>query len=121
VQHELSVLCLVRDALTPEETQACLEASRRVHSNLELMRRLTAEQQGSQAAATLPDTAEGLQKDWRQVGNAYEYERAFERLIDHPSVFPKARALFGGHLILQGSWLTKVPPGYAKDTGAGSE
>eukprot|EP01043_Picozoa_sp_COSAG02_P104378 COSAG02_NODE_40370_length_406_cov_0.983713_1_plen_115_part_00 len=109
-----------RDALTPEETRACLEASRRVHSNLELLQKLTAEQQGAQAAAALPDTAEGLQEDWRQVGNAYEYEHAFECLIDHPSVFPKARALFGGHLILQGSWLTKVPPGYAKDTGAGS-
>ena len=124
------------------------------------MRQLTAEQQGQAAADALPATTEELGADWRQVGNAYEHERAFECLIDHPSVFPKARALFGGHLILQGrsalppsasvtskppcscwhrgdcvttdrevymhamqcySWLTKVPPGYAKETGAGSE
>lgn len=103
---------VVEDALTEQEVESCLAASKRIHGNLELMRQLTAEQQGAHEAEQLPVTAEELDFDWRQVGNAYEHEPAFRCLIDHKSVFPKARALFGGHLILQGSWLTKVPPGW---------
>ena len=110
---------IVEDALSPAEIAACLDASRRVHSDPAMLQRLSLEQFGEEQAATVPATAEELAQEWRQIGNAYEHERAFECLIDHPSVFPKARALFGGHLILQGSWLTQVPPGYAKATGAG--
>lgn len=78
---------VIPDALTPEETAACLEAAKRVH-------------------APYP------QDEWRQLGATYEQEPAFENLIDHPSILPKVRALFGDYFILQSSWCTVVPPGY---------
>jgi hypothetical protein len=49
---------------------------------------------------------------WRQLGAAYEMEPAMEPLIDHPSVFPKVRALLGDYFILQSSWCTLSPPGF---------
>jgi hypothetical protein len=79
---------VIPDALTPEETAACLEAAKRVH------------------APYPPD-------EWRQLGATYEQEPAFENLIDHPSILPKVRALFGDYFILQSSWCTVVPPGFA--------
>jgi ectoine hydroxylase len=42
----------------------------------------------------------------------YEQEPAMEPLIDHPSVFPKVRALMGDYFILQSSWCTMSPPGF---------
>lgn len=78
---------VVPDALTPEEVAACLEAAERVH-------------------APYP------RGEWRQLGHTYEMEPAFENLIDHPSILPKARALFGDYFILQSSWCTVVPAGY---------
>src|SRR5581483_5667646 len=78
---------VIPDALTPEETAACLEAAKRVH-------------------APYP------QDEWRQLGATYEQEPAFENLIDHPSILPKVRAVFGDYFILQSSWCTVVPPGY---------
>ena len=51
---------------TPDETAACLEASRRAH-------------------APYP------RGEWRQLGHLYESEPAIEALIDHPSVLPKVR------------------------------
>lgn len=77
----------IPDALSPEEVEACLEAAERVH-------------------ARYP------QDQWRQLGNTFELESAFENLIDHPSVLPKARALFGDRFILQSSWCTMVPAGF---------
>ena len=65
---------VIPDALTPQETQACLEAAKRVH-------------------------APHPQGVWRQLGNTFEQEAAFENLIDHPSVFPKVRALLGDYFI----------------------
>src|SRR5262249_1355026 len=53
------------------------------------------------------------QGEWRQLGAAYETEPAMEPLIDHPSVLPKVRALLGDHFILQSSWCTLSPPGFA--------
>jgi hypothetical protein len=50
--------------------------------------------------------------EWRQLGAVYEQEPAIERLIDHPSVFRKVRALMGDHFILQSSWCTLSPPGF---------
>ena len=110
---------IVEDALSEEETAQCLAAAQRVHSNRELLSKLQVEQFGAPSEVEQFNESLGgdLQESWRQIGNAYEYERAFECLIDHPSVFPKARELFGGHLILQGSWLTQVPPEYGKDGG----
>ncbi len=78
---------VIPDALTAKEAQACLEAAKRVHE-------------------TLP------QDQWRQIGNTFEQEPAFENLIDHPSVLPKARALFGDRFILSSSWCTMVPAGH---------
>lgn len=78
---------VIPGALSPEEVQDCLEAARRLH-------------------APYP------QDQWRQLGAAYEQEPAFEKLIDHPSILPKVRALLGDYFILQSSWCTVVPPGF---------
>jgi hypothetical protein len=82
---------VIPDAISPEETAACLEAAKRLHE---------------------PHPAE----KWRQIGAAYESEPAIEPLIDHPSVLPKVRALLGDYFILQSSWCTKSPAGF---TGQG--
>ena len=78
---------VIPNALSPAETEACLEAARRVH-------------------------APHPKGKWRQLGNTFEQEPAFENLIDHSSVFPKVRALLGDYFILQSSWCTVVPPGF---------
>ena len=75
---------IVREALSQSEVAACLDAAKRAHA---------------------PYPAE----EWRQIGSVYEQEAAMEPLIDHPSVFPKVRALFGDYFILQSSWCTKSP------------
>jgi ectoine hydroxylase len=78
---------VIPGALTAEETEACLEAARRLH------------------AGHPPG-------EWRQLGATYEQEPAMEHLMDHPSVLPKVRALLGDHFILQSSWCTVVPSGF---------
>src|SRR5688572_20233745 len=78
---------IVREALSQSEVAACLEAAKRAHA---------------------PYPAD----EWRQLGAVYEYESAMEPLIDHPSVFPKVRALFGDYFILQSSWCTMSPAGF---------
>ncbi len=78
---------VIPNALSPEETEGCMESAKRVHSSY-------------------PQDA------WRQLGNTFETEKAFEDLIDHPSVFPKVRELLGDKFILQSSWCTMVPSGY---------
>lgn len=78
---------VIPDALTQEEAQAALEACERLHGDLP-------------------------QDQWRQIGGAYEKEPALEALMDHPSILPKARALFGDRFILQSSWATMVPSGF---------
>jgi len=78
---------VIPDALSPEETAACLAAARRAH-------------------------APHPKDQWRQLGAIYEQEPAIEPLIDHPSVLPKVRALLGDYFILQSSWCTAVPPGF---------
>jgi ectoine hydroxylase len=75
---------VVPGALSAEETEACLAASRRAH-----------------AAA-----GEG---EWRQIGHLYETEPAIEALLDHPSVLPKVRALLGDYFIVQSTWCTTQP------------
>src|SRR5687768_17394121 len=69
---------VVPDAITPAEVEALLEAARRAH------------------APHPPD-------QWRQLCAVYEQEPAVAELIDHPSVFPKVRALMGDYFILQSS------------------
>ena len=78
---------VIPDALTPAEVEACLEAAKRLH-------------------------APHPKGQWRQLGAAYEQEPAIETLMDHPSVFPKVRALLGDYFILQSSWCTLSPPGF---------
>jgi ectoine hydroxylase len=78
---------VIPDALSPEEVSSCLEAARRLHEPYP-------------------------RGEWRQLGAAYEKEAAIEPLIDHPSTFPKVRALLGDHFILQSSWCTLSPPGF---------
>jgi ectoine hydroxylase len=79
---------VVPDALAPEEVSACLDAAKRLHAKYPA-------------------------NEWRQIGAAYETEPAFEPLIDHPSVLSKVRALLGDYFILQSSWCTQSPPGFA--------
>lgn len=78
---------VIPDALTPEEVKGLLAAAKRAH-------------------APFPP------EEWRQLGAVYEQEPAVEPLIDHPSVFPKVRALLGDYFILQSSWCTVSPPGF---------
>lgn len=82
---------VIPQALSKEEVQACREAAVRCH-------------------------AKYPKGQWRQLGNTFEEEPAFENLIDHPSVFLKVRALLGDRFILQSSWCTSVP---AKFPGGG--
>lgn len=79
---------VIPDALAPDEVTACLQAARRAHAPHDPL-------------------------EWRQLGAVYEREPAVEQLIDHPSVFLKVRALLGDHFILQSSWCTMSPPGFA--------
>jgi len=76
---------VIPDALTPDETAACLEASQRAH-----------------------DAERGT---WRQIGHLHETEPAIESLLDHHSVLPKIRALLGNYFIIQSTWCTAQPAG----------
>ena len=78
---------VIPDALTPQETEDCLAAAKRLY-------------------ATLP------QDEFRQLGNTFEQEPAFENLVDHPSILPKARALFG-----PGTKVAVIPPPLASSAG----
>lgn len=75
---------IIPNVLTADEVKECLEASVRLH----------------ESAGT---------EGWAQVGKGFETEPALERLIDHPAVLPKVRALYGDRFILQSAWCTKQP------------
>ena len=75
---------VISSALTPAETEACLEAARRAH-------------------APYP------KGEWRQLGHLYETEPAIEHLLDHPSVLAKVRAVLGDYFIVQSTWCTLQP------------
>ncbi|MEO2003845.1 MAG: phytanoyl-CoA dioxygenase family protein [Candidatus Poribacteria bacterium] len=79
---------VIPDALNEDETAAALDACRRAHS-------------------------QHPQDKWRQLGATFENEPALEHIVDHPSILPKARALFGDKFILQSSWATVVPPEFS--------
>ncbi len=84
---EVTGFLVIPDALTHDEVEGMREAAARIH-------------------AVHDD------RNWRQIGAAYEKDPAFEPLIDHPSVFPKVRALLGDYFILQSSWCTRSPAGF---------
>ena len=84
---ETSGYLVIKGALNQTEVADCLEAAKRVHE---------------------PHPS-GV---WRQLGATFQQEEAFEKLIDHPSVLPKVRALLGDYFILQSSWSTMVPPDF---------
>src|SRR5215813_2099209 len=44
-----------------------------------------------------------------QLGKGFEHEPAIERLMDHPAVLPKVRALLGDNFVLQAAWCTVQP------------
>ena len=94
---------MVEDALTPEETAACLAASERVHADISIIRQHTVP-----APAKAPRVVESV---WRQLGCTYEYEPALEELLDHRSVFEKIAPLLGEHFIVHSTWNTMVPRG----------
>lgn len=71
---------IIEDVLNPDEVAETLEASKRLHSNTEM--------------------------DWRQIGKGFETEPVLERLIDHPAILPKVRALYGDQFVLQSAWCT---------------
>lgn len=51
-----------------------------------------------------------------QLGKGFEHEPAIERLIDHPAVLPKVRALYGDRFVLQAAWCT-VQPAHSESIG----
>ncbi len=89
---------VIPGALSPQEVQACLDASHRAHDPL--------------------GTGQ-----WRQIGKLYETEPDIEALLDHPSVLPKIRALLGDYFIVQSTWCTlqpaKTKPGGYHQDGSG--
>jgi len=46
---------------------------------------------------------------FKQIGRGFEKEPALERLMDHPAVLPKVRALYGDRFVLQAAWCTVMP------------
>jgi len=89
---------VIPGALSHDEVESCLAASRRAHEKL------------------------GTGK-WRQIGHLHETEPAIENLLDHPSVLPKVRALLGDYFIVQSTWCTLQPanskPGGYHQDGSG--
>ena len=77
---------IIPDVLTEAETDEALEAAKRVH--------------GSKPA-----------EKFRQIGKGFETEPALEKLIDHPAVLPKVRALLGDRFVLQAAFCTVMPAG----------
>jgi ectoine hydroxylase len=77
---------VIEDVISEAECDEVLEAAKRVHA--------------------------GQPKDrLRQMGKGFEHEPAIERLIDHPAVLPKVRALYGDRFVLQAAWCTVQPAG----------
>src|SRR5664279_71237 len=75
---------VIEDVLSEAECDEVLEAAKRVHA--------------------------GQPKEkLMQIGKGFEHEPAIERLIDHPAVLPKVRALYGDRFVLQAAWCTVMP------------
>jgi ectoine hydroxylase len=75
---------LIPDVLSEAECDETLEAAKRLHGN-----------QPSEK--------------FKQLGRGFETEPAIERLMDHPAVLPKVRALYGDRFVLQAAWCTVMP------------
>jgi hypothetical protein len=75
---------IIPDVLSETECDEALEACKRIH--------------GSKPA-----------EKFRQIGRGFETEPAIERLMDHPAVLPKVRALYGDRFVLQAAWCTVMP------------
>jgi ectoine hydroxylase-related dioxygenase (phytanoyl-CoA dioxygenase family) len=71
---------IIEDVLNPDEVVETLEASQRLHAK--------------------------HNDGWKQIGKGFETEPALERLIDHPAILPKVRALYGDQFVLQSAWCT---------------
>ena len=63
----------------------CLRASERAHADIDKVRQYTVP-----SPDPLPTQ---VVDEWRQLGCAYEFDAALEKLMDHPSVFPKVSYL----------------------------
>ncbi len=77
---------MIEDVLSEAECDEVLEAAARLHEGHPKERLL-------------------------QLGKGFETEPAIERLIDHPAVLPKVRALYGDRFVLQAAWCTVQPAG----------
>ncbi len=77
---------VIEDVLTPEECKETREAAIRLHTGHPKNKLL-------------------------QLGKGFEHEPAIERLVDHPAVLPKVRALYGDQFVLQAAWCTVQPAG----------
>ena len=75
---------LIPDVLTDAECDEVLAAAKRLH--------------GDKPA-----------EKFKQIGRGFETEPAIERLMDHPAVLPKVRALYGDRFVLQAAWCTVMP------------
>ena len=75
---------LIPDVLTEAECDELLAAAQREHGNKPAEKFLS-------------------------IGRSFEREASIERLIDHPAVLPKVRALYGDKFILQSTWCTVLP------------
>ena len=100
---ESSGFLVIEDALSPEEVHDCLAACERAHADLRFIQQHTVPVPEQQPTAVVDE--------WRQLGCAYEFDPALERLMDHPSVFSKIAPLLGEHFSLHSSWCTMVPAG----------
>lgn len=82
---------LIQDVLSMAECEEALQAAIRLHV--------------------------GHPKDrLHQIGKGFEHEPVLERLIDHPAVLPKVRALLGDRFVLQAAWCT-VQPAHSQSVG----
>ena len=75
---------IIPDVLSEAECDEALAAAKRVH--------------GNQPA-----------EKFKQIGRGFEKEPVLERLMDHPAVLPKVRALYGDRFVLQAAWCTVMP------------
>ena len=73
---------IIEDVMTPDEIDAALAASKRIHT----------------------DTTEVFSP----LGNSYEREPALARLIEHPAVIPKVRGLYGDKFVMQSGWCARL-------------
>ncbi|HLH99645.1 MAG TPA: phytanoyl-CoA dioxygenase family protein [Acidimicrobiales bacterium] len=79
---------VIPDLLSRSEIDELQDASERLHAALD--------------ARDAPPRGRGV---------IYEFDPAFERLMDHPKVLPKVHALYGDRFILQAAANTRVQPG----------